>query len=384
MRKLVQLQNIKKVLRFTTIYGLNKTLFKVAGRSRRYVWLARLGASEKKDVGVIGCGQFAFATIGYAICHQFGNRFGDCFDIDKKAQQTFANFFKIPNSSQAAPKLINNPKIKYVYISSNHASHADYAIASLQAGKTVYVEKPIAVDRDQLGRLVMAVVRAEQPIYAGYNRPFSSAVRQLRKFIDLHPGPLTLNCFISGHMIPENHWYRKPEEGTRVCGNIGHWLDLLVHVLSWGELPDTWNINVTYANPATRDDNLSIAMSSERGDLFGITLTSRCEPFEGINETINYQCGEVIAKIDDFRKITIWKRDKLSKYRFWPKDVGHNIALLQPFKEIRREWKEIVQSSLLMLTIKEMVLNGIRSRTFSFSEQYENLIKEFPIHSWSR
>ena len=338
-------------------------MFKVAGRERGYLWIIRPRSSSKRDIGVIGCGQFAFSTLGYAICKEFGNRFGDCFDIENEAKQTFAEFYGIKTTSKSAEDLIRNSGIKYVYIASNHASHADYAIEALDAGKIVYVEKPISVDRDQFVRLIVATSKAEQPIYAGYNRPFSEAIRRLRMSVGRRIDPLTLNCFVSGHMIPADHWYRKPEEGTRVCGNLGHWLDLAVHVLSWGQLPELLNINVTYSDPLGRDDNLAIAISSNKKDLIGITLTSRCEPFEGINENINYQCGNVIAKIDDFRTMTIWNKDEVKKYRFWPKDVGHNMALIQPFINSKRDWKEVVLSSILMLTVKDMVFEwGFKQR----------------------
>ena len=168
-------------------------------------------------------------------------------------------------------------------------------------------------------------------------------------------------------MIPADHWYRKPEEGTRVCGNIGHWLDLASHILSWGVLPDRWSIQLAYSDLVARDDNLSVSLTSEAGDLIVIILTARSEPFEGINETIDFQCGELTAKIDDFRKMLVWKNDKKYSYRYWPKDVGHNTALLQPFSAPCRDWEEVVRSSLLMLTIMEMVQSGEQQRNFSFN-----------------
>jgi hypothetical protein len=92
-----------------------------------------------------------------------------------------------------------------------------------------------------------------------------------------------------------------------VCGNIGHWLDLLVHMLVWRGLPDRLQISITSAADSELDDNVCIAIRSDRADLFSVTLTSRSEPFEGINETINFQHGETNCKIDDFRRMTVWQ-----------------------------------------------------------------------------
>ena len=88
-------------------------------------------------------------------------------------------------------------------------------------------------------------------------------------------------------------------------------------------------------------------------------LSSRTEPFEGINETINIQCDDVIAKIDDFRKLTIWKNDYFFKKKYFPKDVGHRKSVNQPWGKFKRDWHEVELSTLLMLHIKDMVENGI-------------------------
>jgi len=359
---------VNKVVRFIRIYGLGKTCYKVLGRLR--VKLKLLGPRKSRrwrDVGVIGCGQFTFATVGFSLCKKFGNRFVSCYDVNATASKTFADFYKIHSPASTASELIKNDQVKCVYVASNHASHSEYARQALAAGKSVYVEKPIAVSVEQLSQLMIAIKKSRSDIWAGYNRPFSKAIRLLRKYTDDHGAPLTLNCFVSGHKIPPEHWYRNPEEGTRICGNVGHWLDLAVHILSWGEMADDWFIQISYSDMTSRDDDITITMTSSHGDLISITLTSRCEPFEGINETINFQQSHTICKIDDFRRMQVWKENRVFKKRFWPKDVGHELALLQPFQqESQRDWAEVVLSSLLMLHIAEMVKEGIKQSNFSF------------------
>lgn len=364
---------VRKAWRFVAIYGVGKTLFKIFGRLRP----KRLTASPRgvRDIGVIGCGQFAYATIGYSIWRKYGNRFLSCYDINQGNQASFAGFFGIDLDAKLPGEIINDERVKVVYIASNHASHTDYAIAALLAGKTVYVEKPVSVSIEQLSRLADARRRTDGRIFAGYNRPFSKAVRQLHKETGGQSKPMTLSCFVSGHMIGPDHWYRRPEEGTRICGNLGHWLDLAVHMLSWGALADRWHIALAYSNESARDDDVAVTLTSERGDLVNIVLTARCEPFEGINETINFQQGGVIAKIDDFRHMAVWKGPSVRKFRYWPKDVGHNLAIIQPFVDIHRDWHEIEKSTLLMLFIADMVINSKRCAEFSFSGEMAKLIQ---------
>lgn len=369
---------VQKVLRYLRIYGLRRTWFKVMGRSRPATRVFRPRRYRgARDIGMIGCGQFAFSSIGYVLSGAFGNRFVDCYDTAPNAHASFARFYRIKTPSGTAADLIANPAVKIVFIASNHASHTDYAIAALKAGKQTYVEKPVSVTWPQLAALTDAVRTTGTTIFAGYNRPFSPAIRALHKQLGDASGPVTLNCFISGHMIADDHWYRDPLEGTRICGNVGHWLDIAVHVISWRNLPDRWQIQLLWSDPEARDDNMTISMASEEGDLVTITLSARNEPFEGINETINFQQNEVTAKIDDFRWMTIWKGPTLKKVRFWPKNVGHSNAILQPFnKNLRRNWEEIICSAMLVLHITDMVRNGVEKTEFSFSAANRRLEAE--------
>ena len=200
---------VLKIWRFMTMYGVGKTLFKVFGRMRPKNFTT--GFRRSRDIGLIGCGQFAYATIGYSIWRKYGNRFVVCYDINNVNQASLAAFFGISADARSASDVINDERVIVVYIASNHASHTDYAIEALLAGKTVYVEKPISVSITQLSRLRDVGLRPGGRIYAGYNRPFSGAVRQLRKEVGVSNKPLTLGCFVSGHLIEPDHWYRRPE-----------------------------------------------------------------------------------------------------------------------------------------------------------------------------
>jgi predicted dehydrogenase len=368
------LTHLRKVFRYLFIYGITKTLFKVAGRTR--LPLFRISGRSVRDVGVIGCGQFAFSTLGHSLWTRYGNRFEACFDIDDAAGSSFATFYGA-RKRETAREVICAPEVRYVYILSNHATHTPYAVSALRAGKVAYVEKPISVTSEQLVELLQAVRTSSGHLYAGYNRPFSKALRDLRPYCAGSTGPLTLCCFVSGHRIPINHWYRDPSEGTRICGNVGHWIDLAVHILRWGNLADSWRISIAYGDVQAPDDNLSISLVSARGDLVVIVLTSRCEPFEGVNETINLQHGDVVAKIDDFRRMVVWKGSRVRRHRYWPKDVGHVEALAQPLSGKSRPWREVELSTLLMLFVKDMVMAGEQSREFSFSAEWGRLGIDF-------
>jgi predicted dehydrogenase len=357
----------RKLLRSAWLYGPGRAAVKAISRLGWPVRLTLPGLGRRTRTGLLGCGQFGFATICYYLAPKV--RFTRCFDPDatraRLAQRCWG--FGEAGTPEA---VIDDDQADIVYIASNHATHAGYAIAALDAGKRVYVEKPVATTFEQLAALIAAERRNPNRLFVGYNRPHARAVRELVPLLraDL---PVTLSCTIVGHLLAADHWYRGPAEGTRICGNVGHWLDLAIHLLG-PDRPDRWRLTLAAADERERDENVAICLTSSRGDLISIVLTARSEPFEGIHESILVQQGEVSARIDDFRAMTLWKGPSRTRRRYWPKDVGHRRAIRQPLLPHALQpdrWQEVIASSLLMLEIAEMVRAGDDRRDFSFADQ---------------
>jgi predicted dehydrogenase len=356
--------SIKKLLRFARIYGPRRAVFKAAGRLRLPFPLVFPHGPRK--VGIIGCGQFGFSTIGYFLAKS-RRGIAACYDVDLRAAESLARCLRVSRACRSADELLEWRDVTHAYIASNHSTHASYAVAALRRGKIVYVEKPVALATSQLAEIERARRATHGKIFAGYNRPFSGAIRELRRVLDVDPtGGFSFGCFVAGHVLARDHWYRRPNEGTRVCGNLGHWIDLFLHILAWRGTPDVLNISLAWASDLEPDDNLNLSISSDLGDVCSIVLTSRSEPFEGINESIHIQHSTTLCKIDDFRKMTVWKGSKLIKRRYWPKDPGHQMAIEQPFNDgPGRDWNEVLLSTLLILRVTEMVQTGTRSATCS-------------------
>ena len=356
---------IRKVWRFWRIYGLNRTYVKVFGRLRRVPWIKLPVAWKlsRRNVAIIGAGQFSFANTGLVLKKNLGSVTVGVYDINHYNSRSYAAYYNTEVYDDYI-ELLEDPRVEIVYVASNHASHTFYAVEALRLNKKVYVEKPISVSFDQLNRLLKA--KGNKELFVGYNRPFSPAIRELRDILDVTKRkPLTLSCFITGHKLEADHWYRNPEEGTRVCGNIGHWLDLTINFLNRVGLPNCLDVTIRYSNVNERDENLSIVLTSEMNDLISIVLSAREEPFEGINESINIQYSHVIAKIDDFRRMTIWNENRIVKRRYFRKDVGTENALMQPFsKQAGRDFSEIEISTKLMLEITESIKKDIKDFTF--------------------
>lgn len=372
------LKDINKVVRYIQIYGISRTFNKVSGRLRLNSFSFTFWSNQKsQSISLIGCGQFAFSTIMYFLQKKGIKRFRYAYDIDHKASASLAKRYNFTKAVDEVNTILNDEKTMLVFIASNHASHADYTCQCLKYGKNVYTEKPIAVTIQQLVQIEAYRKKFKGIVYAGYNRPYSKAFKLLKQSIatlKTNEGiddKFSINFHVCGHKIESTHWYRKPEEGTRVCGNIGHWLDATIHFLAWRSLPELIFVHIDYSNKQEPDDNINITLTTNKQDIITIMLTARSEPFEGIYESINLQYNTVICKIDDFRSMKIWNEDALQKFRFFPKDVGHKRAVTQPFftPQENRDWDEVILSSLLMLAITDMVKKLQNDMIFDIAKQ---------------
>ena len=362
------LNNVKKFFRYISVYGFSKSFVKAIGRKRVYFpfWVFsffNLSAQKKLSVGLIGCGQFCFSTIAYYLTFSSHGKVEWCMDKNIDAAKSLAKSFGIKQYSDS--KTFKEKKSDIIYISTYHSTHADYAIKHLENGSDVYVEKPLCTNWDQFNRIQNCLRSNNNRIYVGYNRPFAPLILKLKKMITKDK-PFSIAFFITGHYIEENHWYRNAEEGTRICGNLGHWLDLSIHLIKLKQINLTdLEINITYSDIKSTSENLSVTITTPDNDMIVIIFSTRGEPFEGVSETINFQQGDIIAKIDDHKEMKIWNKDNYHHYKNRLKDVGHKAAILQPFlSDNKRDWEEVIVSTKLILTVTDMVNNSIKYQHF--------------------
>ncbi len=360
--------SIYKFFRFCSIYGLRRTIIKTLGRLNFnfpiYIFIKNYFLFKNKiNVGFIGTGHHSFSSIAFFLCRNTNSKFIWAYDINLKNLKKFKISYGIKDKLNDYKNI--TPDI--VYIVSNHSTHTEYAIDFLNKGVDVYVEKPISTNYEQLKSLDMVLKNTNNKLFAGYNRPFSKAIKYFKnKMVFYNQEPLTASFFVIGHKIPENHWYRKKNEGTRIIGNLGHWIDLSVHILyQKSKMFSCIDVDISYSNLETPSENISVVLTTNFNDIISIVFSAREDPFEGVSETINFQIGELISKINDFRSMEIWEKSSYKKIKYRIKDNGHKEASLQPFNEHHRQWDELKCSTSLMLFIETMVLNRQKNKTFT-------------------
>ena len=343
-------------------YGWQRALAKASGRLGFGLHQKTKAAHGPKSVSVIGCGQAAYATICFFIARSEGAVFLDCYDPDTEAAHRLQSHYGFDKVTHSASEIFENPQLQHLVIASNHASHTGYAIAGLERGLQVFCEKPLCTTHEQLAQLDAAVTTSAGKLWAGFNRPYAPATAFIAEKIRDCRQPLTLHAAVHGHFLPADHWYRKPEEGTRISGNMGHWIDLAVHLMAVrGVIPNTFTLTLSAANSTLpKDDNVVVVMTTDFGDLISISLNARHEPFGGIRETIEVQCGDFSAQILDFKELHWWEGSRQGTETYPHKDPGH-AALVQSFLaggDPSSQWEEVALSTALTLHTADLACNA--------------------------
>jgi len=317
------------------MYGLSRTYTKVLGQlhmKRRYKELppVRPLRSDKR-VGIIGCGNYAFSNIAYYLRAGRGAVIGACMDIDSHRAASLAERYRVPVHSNDPAAVLDSRTIELIYIASNHASHAEYAIAALQRGKNVYIEKPHVVNEDQLARLGEAMATCPGRVFLGFNRPGSRFGRMIIDALHREDGAGMYDCFVVGHAIDPSHWYLRPEEGGRVLGNFCHWTDFVLRLAE----PFVFPVRIMPTRASKRDSDIVVTYTFPDNTMAVISFAEG-NNFEGVRERLSAHRGNCLVSMDDYATLTIevgkHKRRVTNRFR----DHGHRRNILNAYDVVFR------------------------------------------------
>ena len=246
-------------------------------------------------------------------------------------------FQEISSDSDAVFK---DPDVDAVFITTPHNSHAALVCQGLSAGKHVFVEKPLAMNMEQVDQVSAAMqAQPERCLMIGFNRRFSPHTDQLKQWLNSSPGTRSIILTVNAGAIPANHWTQDVNVGGgRIIGEACHFVDLARYL---ADSP----FSLVKAFPMGGGDGrlgdcATIQLGFENGTVASIHYLangSKDFPKERIEIFAN---GKVLA-CDNFRvsKEIGGKR----KFKTRNQDKGH-AAGLAAFIEYHTKWGQLAHS----------------------------------------
>lgn len=276
-------------------------------------------------LGVLGAGLFANATLLPALKKVADLELIGIASAGGMHAQHSAQKFGFAYACSDDEQIINDPNINTVAILTRHDTHAGLVVRALQAGKHVFVEKPLALNPEQLAAVTeQLAISPACLLLTGFNRRFAPLARQLAAFCGPanRAEPLHAHYRINAGYIPLNHWTHDPQlGGGRIIGEGCHFVDFITFLV--GSAPISVSARALPDNGKYRQDNVSMTFSFADGSLGVVDyLASGDKSFA--KERVEVFCGGRVAVLDDYRSLETVRdgQRKMVKSAF-KQDKGH-------------------------------------------------------------
>jgi predicted dehydrogenase/threonine dehydrogenase-like Zn-dependent dehydrogenase len=292
----------------------------------RFMLPSRAAQPRPKDklrVGCIGAGGFARGIIFPHLRSSAGLILESVASSTGAAAASARTGFGFA-MAESPSELLDNPNVDAVFILTRHNSHAGYVKAALEKGKCVFVEKPLAINREQLEMVRTAYSKAlaegRSPfLMVGFNRRFSPLTERLKTFFSGRSEAMLVHIRCNAGFIPRESWIQEPEQGGRIVGELCHFVDWAravvgcpMQTLSAVSLPDAGRYSC---------DNVTVTIGFEDGSVANLLYLANGDRTIG-KEYFEVFCGGGIARIDDFKTLYLSRNGKTETLK-GGRDKGH-------------------------------------------------------------
>jgi predicted dehydrogenase len=209
-----------------------------------------------------------------------------------------------------------------VFLLTRHHLHAPQVVRALEAGKHVFVEKPLCLTCEEL-QAIDATRRAhpDQLLMVGFNRRFAPLAVRLRDFVTTGE-PLVVTYRVNAGYLPPEHWTQDPAQGGgRLLGEVCHFIDFACWLA--GEPPADVVARAMADIGRYRQDNLLVTLTFPSGSVASIAYVANGDKHAGKERVEVFSAGR-IGVLDDFRRLELHRDGKVRREAVrGPTDKGH-------------------------------------------------------------
>jgi predicted dehydrogenase len=225
--------------------------------------------------------------------------------------------------------VFSDPSVDVVVVATRHDTHAHLVRRALDAGKHVFVEKPLALTLSELGDIERAreeaVQRSNVPlVMVGFNRRFAPQIVLMKKLLAAVSEPKALVMTVNAGAIPAEHWTQDPNVGGgRIIGEACHFIDLM-RFLVGSPVRDFGAVAMGGASgSAVTQDRASITLCFADGSIGTIHyLTNGHRSFP--KERLEVFGGGKVLQLDNFRRLSGYGWKGFSRMNLWRQDKGQD------------------------------------------------------------
>ncbi len=217
----------------------------------------------KGVIGIIGAGNFTSSMIIPSL-NKVQAEIKYIASAQGLSAKILASKAKIAYATSDYKVILDDTEVDLVIISTRHNLHAPMVLEALNKGKSVFVEKPLCLNRNELEAIIDAYRNAPENITltVGFNRRFSPFAKKMKELSG--NGPKNIVATMNAGFIPADFWVHDPETGGgRIIGEACHFIDLCSYIADSHVIAVC--MNPMGINPQDNTDNASILLRYANG-----------------------------------------------------------------------------------------------------------------------
>jgi predicted dehydrogenase/threonine dehydrogenase-like Zn-dependent dehydrogenase len=276
----------------------------------------------KLRLGVIGAGNYASSML---LPHLQKNGEVELVAVATTTSLTGQNAkrkFGFKYATTECQEILEDPDIDAVIIATRHSTHARLVAEALRNGKATYVEKPLAINTEDL-EMVRNVITGygNDRLMIGFNRRFSSTVTELAQRFWKTRVPIVAHYRVHAGQLEQNSWYLDAAQGSRFVGESGHFFDVLSYLANARPV----SVMATALRPenATVDDleNIVAVVQYENGSIGNLLyLTQGATKVP--KEYLEIFGGGLTGQLHNFESHVMFERDRQKRTKTMRVDKG--------------------------------------------------------------
>jgi predicted dehydrogenase/threonine dehydrogenase-like Zn-dependent dehydrogenase len=255
----------------------------------------------KASLGIIGAGNFTKMTMLPALQKVSAN-IKYIVSAGGVSGTHLAKKYDIPFSSTNYNEVLEDKELDMVMITTRHDLHAKMSIQAIEAGKHVFVEKPLAIKVQDVKQVVKALEGKEINLTVGFNRRFAPFAIKMKQLLGNANEPMNVIATMNAGFIPPEVWVHDMEVGGgRIIGEACHFIDLITYLT--GSKVASVCMSAMGVNPKENTDNATILLKYENGSQGVINYFANGHKAYAKERVEVYSQGRTLI-MDNWRKLT--------------------------------------------------------------------------------
>ncbi len=286
------------------------------------------------NLGVLGAGLFANSVLLPAIQQNKNIQLIGIASSGGLHAQHAGKKFGFEYATSSEDEIINDPHVNTVAILTRHDSHAELVVKALKAGKHVFVEKPLAINSEQLSVVSKQLLKTDHCLLmTGFNRRFAPLAKSLKSQVSSFNFPMHVHYRINAGYLPENHWNHDSNiGGGRIIGEACHFVDFVTFLV--GAPPVSVTAHALPDGGKYREDNVSMTFTFPDGSIGVVDYLANGDKSLA-KERVEVFCDGMVAVLDDFVSLQVTKDGKTKEER-GAQDKGWRAEIAALVESIQR------------------------------------------------